>query len=72
MSPKAAPIGRTYGLPKTYKQFQHLFQFGPMTDTLRSPYPNRRKFLTWLLFSSAQNTYVVKGSAIALLKQLPK
>ena len=46
MSPKAAPIGRTYGLPKTYKQFQHLFQFGPMTDTLRSPYPNRRKFLT--------------------------
>ena len=68
MRPKAAQIGRAYGLPKVHKPFKHLLKFRPIIDTINTPYHGIGKFLTSLLNPLAQNEYVVKDSFEAAAK----
>ena len=69
MRPKAAQIGRAYGLPKIYKPLQHHPKFWPIIDTIiYTPYHGIGKFLTSLLNPLGQNEYVVKGSFEAAAK----
>ena len=68
MRPKAAQIGRAYGLPKVHKPFKHLPKFRTIIDTINTPYHGIGKFLTSLLNPLAQNEYVVKDSFEAAAK----
>ena len=68
MRPKAAQIGRAYGLPKIHKPFQNLPKFRPIIDTINTPYQGIGTFLTSLLNPLAQNEYAVKDSFEAASK----
>ena len=46
MRPKAAQIGRVYGLHKTHKPFQHLPKFPPIIYAINTPCCGIGKFLT--------------------------
>ena len=66
--PKAAQIGRVYGLPKIHKPFQHIPKFRLIIDTINTPYHGITKFLTSLLNPLALNEYVAKDSFEAAAK----
>ena len=73
MWPKAAQLGRGYGLPKTHKQFEQIPPFRPIIDTTSTPYYGIGKFLSNFLRPLTINDHIVSDTfqAVERIRNIP-